>query len=546
MTYGAQIDKVIPGFHIYVREAEGIIDFQFGQAFDKSVTPQYDCGPYTATITKDGVTVATIPVPHHFWTSGWWYETTLVNTVIKTPADLIANGFVPPIGDTGLPTGPFRPGTVTFPGPMGLASDVTGYEPTTGGRGNIGIVTDKEAEFLMTGDARNMLADARSVPTQPIWHWDESTGKLIDIIAKPYTTAYSSPAQGTKLWLGPWPAKPAAAGAALRPSGPQTAHMMEICGIAALATGAPRYVRGVQARVIQGFIEDNAKVRIFGSVTCFDREMRGTAWLFRELFYCYWATVQAEEARTLPADCLPSTTFKKIIDNQASQFSTVIAKRAAFQTFAVATDNDPIAWWQVDMLCQVLGLYANKWPDTWGDIYIAFLASPMARINGDGKMQWPPASPTWYWANVHYTDATGKKQPYPGYPALWTAWTQGQIAGTDASGNNGAISAAQVAALAADPTNGGAFIDPKWGEYYHWLFGALAYAVFNDRGALKGRISAAYPNLENAFTAYYGMQKKLGSIMAQCSIAAVPAAFAVGVTPPGSGRGATIKRERHE
>jgi hypothetical protein len=517
MTYTATIDKVIPGFDIFVREDEGIIDFHYGRSFDKSVPRLYDCGPYTATIKKDGAAVATIQIDMHFWNHNWWYEINQV-AVIRSPKFLIDNGYLPPIGDTGLSCqeGP-APGTVTFTKPMFPTSDETGYEPQTGGRGAIGIVTDNASQWLRTGDARNMLTDARAVAGQPIWTWDESTGKLIDLIKRPYTTSYFSEAQGSdpQVWLGPWPPEPADPGKR-QPWTLETSHMMEICGVVALATGAPRYVRALQARTIRGFYEDNYNVAGYGGVTIFWRQTRGTAWLGRELFYCYWSTVLAEQAGNLPSDCLASSVFKQIIDNQVTQFWAHIATQDSFKRFGVI-DDGVIAWWQEDMFLQMLGLYANKWPDAWGPIYIACLKPLMARLNGDGLKQWPPANPTWYWASIR--DANNVL--YADYKTLWSEWSKGQVAGTDLSGNNGYLTADQAAALAHDPMNGGRFIKPEYGEYLAWCY-AIAYAVFCDRGAMKGLISKAYPRLEQAFTDYYAMMKANGYLMSQCSIAVVP------------------------
>lgn len=528
MTYTATINTTIPGFDIFVRESEGTIDFHYGRSFDKSVTPTYNCGPYTATIKLNGSTIDTVVIPNHFWGADWWYDLgNHVPAVIRSPATLIAAGYVPPMGDTGLPglTLPTA-GSVTFPGPMGVSSDLVPFtnENQTGGRPTIGIVTDKGAEFLITGDARNLLTAAQSVAAQPIWDWDDTPGsatnKLIDLIAKPATTAYGNSAQGTAFWLGPWPVY---VSGAQQPWIADDGHMTEICGVAALATGAPRYVRGVQARVIRGFDGDNYWSGPFGGVTAYYRQIRATAWILRELFYCYWATKLAEDAGNLPADCLASSIWKQIIDNQLTQFTSILQPQQPFQKLAVPLTHDgTIPWWQLDMLNQVLALYAGKWSE-WRPIYIATFRNVAARINADGLHQWPIAYPTWYYANC-FTNPPANTIPFATYPDLWAAFVSRQVNGTEPSGNLYQITQVIADALAIDPTNSGQFVAGQDREYLDWLFGAIAYAVYLDRGVLAGALSAAYPYLESGYAQYYSMMQALGSgaVIPQCSISVAP------------------------
>lgn len=516
--YRQNAEIVIPGLDFIPREDEGFLELHYNRAFDKSVAPQYDCGPYVAAFFKDGAQFGqSLQVPNHFWGCVIWVDLDPVSKITRSPAKLIADGIVPPFGDTGLPLDWVKPGTFKFPGPMGLCNGTTGWEPQTGGRWEIGIASAPVAGYLAgKDDARNTLEVAKNVATMPIWNYDESTGKLINLVAKPRVTNYSNQNQGgPPNWLGPHPQQPE--GAPAMPSTPDTAHMLDVCGIGALLTGAPRYVRGAQARVIRGFNEDAYWVGAFGEqVTVWNRQVRGTAHLLRGLFYCYWATVYAEEAGNLPADCLPSTIWKKIIDNQVWQFWKFIEPDPYFRKFSALGSH--VAWWQHDMLNQVLALYAGKWPEVWGPIYIKFLGNLVARINADGKKQWPVAIPTWYWGKLFAKGASG---PFGGgYAELWDYWSKQQAAGVVDDGNTGQLSPAQVAALNADPTNGGTYVNPS--EYQSWVFGAIALAVHRDRGVLAGAISKVYPRLEAAYSEQRAMLAKWlangGYWIAQCSI----------------------------
>lgn len=535
--YQGIFDKAISGLRLIDRSAEGFLEIVYDQCFDPSQPRPYDAGPYILTIEKDGVPFGQpISRPNHFYGSCWWIDLAPVTTIVRDPAYLIANGLIPPLGQTGIPLKLPVPGSVKFPGPMQLSSDVTGYEPTTGERPEIGIVTANSVLFLITGDARNMLEDAKDVATQPIWNYDN--GKPIDLIAKPKTTNYSTNAQGgPPNWLGPHPPAPVDPLAVRQPSTPQTAHMAELCGVVAMATGAPRYIRALQMRVVRGFAGDNIGTGLYGAASVFHNEMRGVAWLLRQLFYCYHATLLAEQAGNLPADCHGSAHWKHIIDNQASQFTKYIEPTPLFQALGIIGQNlGMVAWWQCDMVNQVLGLYAGKWPNVWGPIYIKVLKNLMARVNGDGKGQWPIALPSWYWGNV-FSDSTKSasgamtpgKIPYQDYSQIWAAWSVGQAAGTDISGNNNFVTAAQVAALNRDPTNGLTYTRPN--GYESWALGALSFAVYLDRGVLAGAVSAAFPNLEQAYSQQMAMMGKLKSLFPQCSISVTPQSIHIPPVP---------------
>lgn len=519
-VYQGSFDKQIPGLRFIDRSAEGFLDIVYDNCFDPTAL-LYDCGPYVLTITKDGAPYGSpINVKNHFYESCWWLDLTPVDasSIIRQPAELIANGYVPPLGKTNIPLPPPSFGKDIFPGIMKLTPDVTGAEGTTGGRPEIGIVTTNAEEWLVLDDARDMLEDAKDVQTQPIWNYDNS--KPIDLIAKPKATRNGAQAGG--LQLGPYPAAPTAPGATLQLSIPDTAHMADECGVVALATGAPRYIRALQMRTVRGFTEDAYWALQWGQVTVWNGQGRGIAWLLRELFFCYWATLLAEQAKNLPSDCLPSSTFKTIIDNQVTLFTKYVEPTPGFKnlavfTYAGAPNGDIIAWWQHDMINQVLGLYAQKWPAVWGPIYIKVLRNLAARVNADGLNQWPVAMPSWYWGLVSVHGAW-----YSSYKELWQKWSAGQASGVDTSGNAYPwVNAAQVAALNADPTNGGKFITPS--QYESWTYGALAFAVDLDRGVLNGAVSAAYPRLEQAFTDFNAMMLNgYQYFIAPCSFSVTP------------------------
>lgn len=525
MTYTASIDKDIPGFDIFVREAEGTIDFHYGRTFNKTVLRLESCGPYVATIFKDGAQFDQFPVPDHWWGSIVQYPLTAVT--IRPggdPTSLIAAGVVPPIGDTGIQSGPVIDwinrvvGPSHFEGPMGTAGMVT-REYQTGGRGEIGIVHDKAAKFLLTGDATDMLELAKASASMPMWWTDEDTGKPVDMLVKPKANTYWSPAQGEP-WLGPFPYTDR------MPWGLDAGHMCDIAGVAALATGAPRYVRATQYRVVATLLGDNAGTAETGGFSIFPlNQVRGTAWPLRELAYCILATRLAEDAGNLPSDCLSSAQLKQVLDNHLT-FYTARFMRGPEQIFRCWPDPRG-AFWQCDFLSQALALLADNFPE-WRPLYIWSLGQQMARTNG---REWPPADPCVYYIAL-FKDSTPTSNYGTVYYDSWAlcraAYEDGQRNGTDQLGLNGSLSGAQIDALHRDPFNGGHYLQPS--EYNSHLFGALAYAVHLDR-KWGGLISQTYPELERVYAEQYVLTKDWGNISPQNSIAVDPKP--VTLPPPG-------------
>ena len=64
-------------------------------------------GPYTATITQGGKTLAAINVPVHFYFSRWRWQSAPRPFVARVSA-LIASGLLPPFGASGIKTPPYN------------------------------------------------------------------------------------------------------------------------------------------------------------------------------------------------------------------------------------------------------------------------------------------------------------------------------------------------------------------------------------------------------------------------------------------------------
>lgn len=550
----------IPNFHFFDRSAnEGILQFHLGAAFDKTLPPAYSISYVAKVFDPSGTLLGTYNIDGtqyqpHFWGASWLYETTSLTSanIKRTAAQLQAIGVLPPIGNTGIPYAQGFPMTgVTFPGPMGITPNETAYEPTTGGSAIRGIVSWAGAEFILNGDFTSLVEWGKSAASMPMWFWDDTVGaptnKVINLINKPLVTNYYDSAQGgAPNWLGPWPTQPS--GAAAEPWSLDTAHFDEICGVLAIVTGAPRYVRAVQMREAWAQMSNQWYNNLAGyPVAIQDSQTRAIGWHLRELFYAYWATYYAEQDGTLPADCLPSSYYMQVINDNVTYFNTTTSQSALFKALGVITLPTPsgtsLGPWQHDFITQSLALYAYCWPKTWGTIFIQSLKGLAARTNADGLNQWPQACPCAYYVNLCSDSTPGNmgNTPYPTWKAVATAFFNGQAAGTDVGGNNGWVTAKQVAALQADPTNGGVGIQMT--DYNSIALGALAEAVWLDRnggvdGSLKGAVSAVYPNLENAYAFQYQINATWGQVNPSCSMAITP--NAITSQPPATGGTTTV------
>ena len=203
----------LPSFKVFFRSDKQAgatrdeVVFELGDMFT-TPTP-FNMTAYTATILKAGATVATLPVPQHFWHSRWrWQSAT--RPVTTSVASLIASGMLPHY-DASISKG-FTPATTAFSySIMGLA----GIYPsmgTTGERPDIGPVTDWQADYICNGRASalsTLLAQLEGSGTLP-WHFrDEYTNAPMDIFSYPNASLYSAqvgkpyikPATGTGISL---------------------------------------------------------------------------------------------------------------------------------------------------------------------------------------------------------------------------------------------------------------------------------------------------------------------------------------------------------
>jgi hypothetical protein len=286
--------------------------------------PAANLGAYTATISKDGATLATVSVPQHFWFSRWrWCSAP--RPVIAEVSDLVAGGLVPRFDLTagGNLTPPSLP--VTYVGPMDLAG-ITPYMPQTGNRYDIGIVTEWQADYLCTCSAASLtstLAQLEGSGTLP-WHYrDETTGAPLD-------TAVYLRASSFNQWESdpyiPWSV--GNTGIEL-----DTSHEPDLAFVPFILTGDPYAIEEMQFAVTYNVIKQNPAYRNSYNMT---GALRAHAWALRTM---------ANAARCTPDNVpkwlLPRAYFRTLLDGNRDYVAGTYAASLAnpFRGMCVMEDG---------------------------------------------------------------------------------------------------------------------------------------------------------------------------------------------------------------
>ena len=214
MTNTMATNAGLPNFTVFFRRnTDGSCEhtvFEYGNPW-VTVQPT-NLGAYTATISKAGVVLHTVNVPNHFWFARWrWPQSPYPVTV--TPAALIASGMLPHYDASVL--GKYSKDCAAFTyTPMTLAG-LTGNMGQTGERGDIGLVTEWQADYICCGtNLPTVLAQAEAGGTFPWNMRDPTTGAPFNaqaqserdntVLSTSTCRTRSSPRRATSLAAEPW------------------------------------------------------------------------------------------------------------------------------------------------------------------------------------------------------------------------------------------------------------------------------------------------------------------------------------------------------
>ena len=300
---------------------------------------------YIATIKRGGRTHASISVPEHYCWSRWRWQSA-PRLVRKSSGALQTSGKVPRF-DPSLTIGrrpkfglPDRYEPMSFPR---LAKDMG----ATGERGEIGIITEAQAEWLVTGNPgalAQMLVQAEAHGSVPV-HVRDATMAPISIERYPTASSFWDKGAGH---ADPW-VKPKA------PIRPERAHYPSLAFVPFLLTGDPYYLEEVQFTAQSHLLNYNTSLRNRDQGVLGSEQTRGYAWGMRSLFQAALATPDE-----VPSWLLPRSYFSRIIANNLAMFTARQMEDTSDPLkanchFAIDVSLDHIAPWQQDFLTAVLG-----------------------------------------------------------------------------------------------------------------------------------------------------------------------------------------------
>jgi hypothetical protein len=465
---------VDPNFFVLQRE-DGRVVYHLGAPQnlpnDDDATKSYNWGPYT---------VGNFQVPAHWWNARWTDRTNCPIKIVKSPQDLVKARRAFPMGFAGV-----TPGAQPPRAPYSLmgSSCIMIAEPTTGDRPDLGQITGFDAGYLMGGDPTPMIDWALACESEPKFFRDAATDQIIDLNTYPNTNSYDSPGANGSPWLAKGP--PRTGETFSRYGGNWQVdqnHKPSLSAVAYWATQDLGFLENLQYEANYMFL---ALAFNSGGKRIISGNYRGIAWSLNLLFSAHTATADAEASlaaagKPWPKWLKPSSYFKSLLDDQLAYFSTAMTNTApANAVFHLILPGAPAAQapWQADYMLWSLAFGILTGHSDWSTLYLWALKNLIDRFSGTSG--WPPA-----W-DAYYIDAS-----QPSWAAAFTAQSDPNNP-VNVQEGVGAPTSAQLAALQADPFNGGVSIK---GGYTPTHQAAMVAAQYLDSQGILA-VRQTYPNL---------------------------------------------------
>ena len=377
-------NPALPAFSVMFRpDADGTreeVVFELGAIWTMDALA--NLGAYTAVISKDGTELARVEAPKHNYYGRWRWQSA-PRPVVNNVADLIAAGLLPHY-DASVGCGYTQPSQERhYAGPMDLAG-IEPYMPSTGGRDDIGLVTECQGDYLCTqspaalSSLRAQLEGSGSLP----WHFrDENTGAPLDIWAYPRCSSRDQYDGNPNPFI---PLNWVDTGITL-----DTSHEPDLGYVPFLLTGDPYALEELQYTVTYNYVCLAPDAKNWYNLT---GAVRAHAWSLR---------CMARAARVTPASVPqwlhPPTNFKKLLDgNRDFVASRAASTDAPLKEMHLLEDGgaSPAEWfveggccvttWMEDFEQAVLGHLVEMGFDDWRANYEWKILATLARVDGVG------------------------------------------------------------------------------------------------------------------------------------------------------------------
>lgn len=341
-------------------------------------------GQYQARIIRGSTTLASVDVPAHYWFSRWRWQSA-PRPIRAKPAQLMDQWLMPRLSESLHPNAPTIRSVVAYK-PMGLAG-LAAAMGSTGERGEIGLITEIQAQYLCTeSDAAReaVFAQAEAAGSVPWNVRDEKTSAPIDVFAYPRGTLY-----------GPNAGQPFIPHAQT-PISPDAAHQPALSYLPFLLTGDPYHLEQLQLTATWDVMWRPWDYRYRTT------QIRGDAWSLRT-----WAQAAKATPPNVPKWMLPQAYWQKLLKSYLDfHLKTFVTNpeppRAIFRTteweFGDNRDGLPRGTydspWQGEFLAAVLGWMVLMGYSEWRPVFDWKIGSTIARTNGQSG--WPRAQCTPY------------------------------------------------------------------------------------------------------------------------------------------------------
>ncbi len=376
--------------------------FELGRVF--SGTPA-NLRAYSVSIYRGGAFLAKVDVPAHYWFSRWRWQSSQ-RPIVGNVEHLIGQGLLPPYHPTSA-AAPSVPAPVTSTlncvldlskqkvcsttsstplvataadllksfvsyTVMGLAG-ITAYMPQTGERDDIGLVTESQAQYLITGAQAPLdcwRAQAEGAGTVP-WHLrDENTNAPVNFRTYPTATMYAT---GSANPLIKQTTSPVTVDAA---------HMPALAYVPYLLTGDPYHREDLQfqANYCWGALPPGYRPSI--------PQSRAFAWYLRSL--AQWARITPA---AVPSWLLPQSYWFGFLEQhrqylEANYVNSPNPVRAMFRSTgdidngrneARAPGGTWIDPWQEEFVAAVIGWIVSMGFSNWQTTFDWKIGSTLAR-----------------------------------------------------------------------------------------------------------------------------------------------------------------------
>lgn len=381
-------DPVFPDWRVMFRpDVDGRRDeviIEYGRAVGG--TPANRLTPYTARILSDGAEIYTAAVPTHWWDARWRWQSA-PRPVVRTPAELVARGWIPPLGTEGLfGRAPYTYAGV-WDGPMTIPAHVSTGMGAAGDNPLIGPLTEAAAEYVIRGTAAHLQTIRVEGEQCGTWgmHTRFADGSMPDVRGQ--DLYYKGAKAGATINEPPRLAHPEYMALAY-------SHWFPCANMAWLLTDDPFMLEELQFGVNwRLFWSSWTRINVGLGGLIDPSQVRSTAWALRDQFLLACSTPSST-----PKWLRPRSTWKAQVDDTRSYMLRYVnSNTRVCKLFRVWFRYDMVASWMGAFLNLVLGLAVKQGFAEWRPLFDWGLGQHIAM--SDGKSGWDVqlATPYYWW-----------------------------------------------------------------------------------------------------------------------------------------------------